>query len=94
MLRVSHSTDRELSMADVLFEIDDALFEFSRGQALRKGRTVEDAIRDVIVSNAAKFDTARALTPTERSEPAQRYLSRQYQAHPSLTFDDIRDGCE
>jgi plasmid stability protein len=75
----------EVTMADILLDLDDSLIQRLRRRADLNGRTLEEEIREIIVRNAT-------FTPEERVALSDRI--RAMQAGPSdlLSEDVIRES--
>jgi plasmid stability protein len=75
----------EVTMADLLIDLDDGLIERLKVTAELKGRTLEEEVRDII-------ERAAPLSPEERVALSDRIRSMQAKPSELLSEDLIREA--
>jgi plasmid stability protein len=75
----------EVTMADILIDLDDGLIERLKVTAELKGRTLEEEVRDII-------ERAAPLSPEERVALSDRIRSMQAKPSELLSEDLVREA--
>jgi len=75
----------EVTMADILIDLDDGLIERLKVTAELKGRTLEEEVKDII-------ERAAPLSPEERVALSDRIRSMQAKPSELLSEDLIREA--
>jgi plasmid stability protein len=84
MVTVLSFPPAEVSMADILIDLEDGLIERLRATAQLKGRTLEEELREII-------NRAAPLTPEERVALSDRIRATQARPSDLLSEDLIRE---